>query len=70
MMIATTCIIQLTAGVLLDRHYDRSVVPYVAFTVLYPLLYWALTSTIAFLYTPVGLLRRRPKVTLWKTERT
>lgn len=70
MMIATTCILQLTAGVLLDRHYDRSVVPYAAFTVLYPLLYWAITSTIAFLYTPAGLLRRRPKVTLWKTERT
>ncbi len=70
MMIATTCILQLTAGVLLDRHYDRSVVPYATFTVLYPLLYWAITSTIAFLYTPVGLLRRRPKVTLWKTERT
>jgi biofilm PGA synthesis N-glycosyltransferase PgaC len=70
MMIATTCILQLAAGVLLDRHYDRSVVPYAVFTVLYPLLYWAITSTIAFLYTPVGLLRRRPKVTLWKTERT
>jgi biofilm PGA synthesis N-glycosyltransferase PgaC len=70
MMIATTCILQLTVGVLLDRHYDRSVVPYAVFTVLYPMLYWALTSAIAFLYTPVGLLRRRPKVTLWKTERT
>jgi biofilm PGA synthesis N-glycosyltransferase PgaC len=69
MMIATTCILQLTVGVLLDRHYDRSVVPYAAFTVLYPMLYWAITSVIAFLYTPVGLFRRRPKVTLWKTER-
>lgn len=70
MTIATICIIQLSAGVILDRHYDRSIVPYAAFTVLYPMLYWALTSVIAFLYTPVGLLRRRPKVTLWKTERT
>ncbi|HZD54769.1 MAG TPA: glycosyltransferase family 2 protein [Candidatus Aquicultoraceae bacterium] len=70
MMIATVCIVQLTAGVLLDRHYDRSVLGYAAYTVLYPLVYWAVTSTIAFLYTPVGLLRRRPEVTLWKTERT
>jgi len=70
MLIATTCIVQLAAGILLDRNYDRSVVPYAAFTVFYPLLYWALTSTIAFLYTPVGLFRPRPEVTLWKTERS
>jgi len=70
MTIATACIVQLTAGVILDRHYDRSVVAYSAYTVLYPLIYWALTSIIAFLYTPVGLLRRRPEVTRWKTERT
>lgn len=70
MLIATTCIFQLAAGILLDRNYDRSVVPYAAFAVLYPLVYWAITSTIAFLYTPVGLFRRRPKVTLWKTERS
>ena len=70
MMIATVCIIQLTAGVILDRHYDRSILGYAAYSILYPLIYWAITSTIAFLYTPVGLLRRRPQITLWKTERT
>ncbi|MGZ9196590.1 MAG: glycosyltransferase [Candidatus Deferrimicrobiaceae bacterium] len=70
MMIATVCIIQLTVGVILDRHYDRSILGYAAYTILYPLIYWAITSIIAFLYTPVGLLRRRPQVTLWKTERT
>ena len=70
MMIATVCILQLSVGVVLDRHYDRSILPYTAYTVLYPLLYWAITSTIAFLYTPVGLLRKRPPITLWKTERT
>ena len=70
MMIASVCIIQLTAGVILDRHYDRTVLGYAAYTILYPLIYWAITSIIAFLYTPVGLLRRRPQITLWKTERT
>ena len=70
MVIATTCIVQLSTGVVLDRRYDRSIAPYAAFTVLYPLIYWALMSTIAVLYTPVGLIRRPPKVTLWKTERT
>jgi len=70
MVIATTCIAQLSAGVVLDRRYDRSIVPYAAYTVLYPLIYWALMSTIAFLYTPMGLLRKPPRVTLWKTERT
>jgi biofilm PGA synthesis N-glycosyltransferase PgaC len=70
MMIASVCIIQLTVGVILDRHYDRTVLGYAAYSILYPLIYWAITSTIAFLYTPVGFLRRRPQVTLWKTERT
>ena len=70
MMIASVCIIQLTAGVILDRHYDRTVLGYAAYSILYPLIYWAITSIIAFLYTPVGLLRRRPQITLWKTERT
>ncbi len=70
MLIATVCILQLSAGVVLDRHYDRSILGYAGYTVLYPLIYWAITSTIAFLYTPVGLFRRRPEVTLWKTERT
>jgi len=69
MIIATTCIVQLTVGVVLDRHYDRSILPYAGFAVLYPMIYWALMSTIAVLFTPVGFFRRRPKVTLWKTER-
>ncbi len=70
MLIATTCLVQLSTGVLLDRKYDRTVAPYAAYTVLYPLIYWVITSIIAFCYTPVGLFRRRPAITLWKTERT
>jgi len=69
MIIATTCIAQLTVGVVLDRHYDRSIRPYAAVAVLYPAIYWALMSTITFFFTPIGFFRRRPKITLWKTER-
>ncbi len=69
MIIATTCIVQLAVGVVLDRHYDRSILPYAGVAVLYPMLYWALMSTIAFLFTPIGFFRRRPKITRWKTER-
>ncbi len=70
MVIATMSITQLAAGVFLDRHYDRSIVPYSAYTALYPLIYWALMSTIACIYTPAGFFRKPPRVTLWKTERT
>lgn len=69
MVIATTCIAQLTVGVVLDRNYDRSIRPYAAVAVLYPVIYWALMSTISFFFTPMGFFRRRPKITLWKTER-
>ncbi len=70
MVIATMSITQLAAGVVLDRHYDRSIMPYSAYTALYPLIYWALMSTIACIYTPAGFFRKPPRVTLWKTERT
>lgn len=70
MVIATMSVTQLAAGVVLDRHYDRSIVPYAAYTALYPLIYWALMSTIACIYTPAGFFRKPPRVTLWKTERT
>ena len=69
MVIATTCIVQLTVGVLLDRHYDRSIRAYAGVAVLYPMFYWALMSTITFFFTPIGFFGRRPKITLWKTER-
>ncbi len=70
MVIATMSITQLTAGVVLDRNYDRSIVPYSVYTALYPLIYWALMSTIACVYTPAGFFRKPPRVTLWKTKRT
>ncbi len=70
MVIATMSITQLAAGVVLDRHYDRSIIPYAVYTALYPLIYWALMSTIACIYTPAGFFRTPPRVTLWKTERT
>jgi len=69
MVIATTCITQLSAGVVLDRHYDRTVLPYAGVAILYPILYWALMSTITFFYTPAGFFRRRSRFNLWKTER-
>jgi len=69
MIIATACIVQLTVGVVLDRFYDRSIRPYAAYAVLYPAIYWALMSTISFFFTPIGFFRRRPAITVWKTER-
>jgi poly-beta-1,6-N-acetyl-D-glucosamine synthase len=69
MLTATACLAQLGTGVLLDRRYDRNLVRYFPFAVLYPLVYWMLRSVISAIYTLDGLVRRRPKVQVWHIER-
>lgn len=69
MMIATACLLQLLTGVLLDRHYDRTLPRYYPVAILYPLIYWTLMSTVTALYTVDALLRRRRRLQTWKIER-
>ena len=71
MLIGTLCLIQLLTGVLLDRHYDRTVLRHYPVAVSYPIIYWMLMALITVFATPVGLFKRARQgdVTQWRTER-
>jgi poly-beta-1,6-N-acetyl-D-glucosamine synthase len=69
MTIATACLLQLLTGVMLDRNYDKGLLRYFPFAIVYPLIYWMLMSMITSIYTVDALIRRRPKVQTWNIER-
>ncbi len=71
MLIATMCLTQLLTGVLLERRYDRTLLPYFGVAVFYPIIYWLLMAVITFIATPGGLRapRRRHAPTRWRTAR-
>jgi len=71
MLISSVCLMQLLTGVLLDRHYDRSLGWYYGAAVFYPIIYWILLAVLTACYSIRGIIKR-PKegeVTRWKTIR-
>lgn len=69
MLTATACVIQLLTGALLDRRYDRNVLRFFAYAIVYPLVYWMLMSIITVFYTADGFFRKRPKLQTWNIQR-
>jgi len=71
MLIATVCVLQLITGVLLDRHYDRTLPRYFVTAVFYPLIYWILMAVITVVTHPrgLGVNRQKSRYTLWKPVR-
>ena len=70
MVIATVALVQLAAGVWLDRHYNRGVTRFYLWAAMYPLFYWMFMLVITVIATPGALLGRRGRTSHWKTERT
>jgi biofilm PGA synthesis N-glycosyltransferase PgaC len=70
MVIATVALVQLAAGVWLDRHYNRGVTRFYLWAAMYPLFYWMFMLVITVVATPGALLGRRSRTSHWKTERT
>ncbi|MFO7915161.1 MAG: glycosyltransferase [Candidatus Krumholzibacteriales bacterium] len=71
MLISSVCLMQLLTGVLLDRHYDRSLGWYFGAAVFYPIIYWILLAVLTALFSIRGILKRPKKgeVTRWKPIR-
>jgi biofilm PGA synthesis N-glycosyltransferase PgaC len=71
MLIGTTCLLQLLAGVLLERRYDRTLSRYFYVAVFYPIIYWLLMAVVTVIATPMGLAvpPRRGTVSRWRTRR-
>jgi biofilm PGA synthesis N-glycosyltransferase PgaC len=55
MLIGTMCLLQLLAGVFLDRSYDKRLHWYYVVAILYPLIYWILMAVVTVFSTPPGL---------------
>lgn len=69
MIIGTAALIQLGTGVLMDSRYDREVLRFYPWAVLYPLIYWIQMSVITVIATPAGWFRPHGPGT-WRTPRT
>lgn len=68
MTIATLSLLQLGAGVWMDRRYDPEVTRYYAWAAWYPMVYWAQMAVITVIATPGGLARPHTGGT-WRTKR-
>lgn len=68
MVIGTAALIQLGTGVLMDSRYDREVVRFYPWAVLYPLIYWIQMSIITVVSTPAGWFKPHGPGT-WRTPR-
>ncbi len=70
MMIATTCIAQLSIGAWSDREYDRNILWSLYDAVVYPIIYWMIMAAITSIYTIPALLKRPPRVQTWRIRRS
>jgi biofilm PGA synthesis N-glycosyltransferase PgaC len=68
-LLATVSLLQLGAGVLMDRRYDPGMLRLYILAPLYPLIYWLFLTVTTFVNTPRGLLGRKDTVSLWNIER-
>jgi len=60
-IVLTAAILQLTVGIMLDRHYDRSATSALPIVPWYPIVYWFIVGLPSVIVTIPTLLRRRDK---------
>lgn len=69
LILTTACLVQLLAGVWIDRRYDPDVVKAYVVAPLIPLVYWIFLTSTTLLNAPRGLFGRKKEVTIWNIER-
>ena len=69
MLIATTCLMQLLTGTLLERRYDPSLPKYYFVAIFYPVIYWILMAVVTVVATPMGFRSPGRAPVRWKTAR-
>lgn len=70
MTIGTLCLTQLLVGALVDRRYDRGILPIYAYAVWYPLIYWMFLSVTTVLSLHWLFKRPAAAAVRWNTSRT
>jgi biofilm PGA synthesis N-glycosyltransferase PgaC len=64
-LIGTTCLLQISVAMLLDRKYDRGLFRHIFWMIWYPLAYWMLNLFTTVTALPKILLRERGKRAVW-----
>jgi biofilm PGA synthesis N-glycosyltransferase PgaC len=70
MLIASACLIQLSAGAFQDRKYDPKIGVCLLESIYYPLIYWTLMSAVTGIYTIEAMFRKPPALQRWKIQRS
>jgi biofilm PGA synthesis N-glycosyltransferase PgaC len=69
MAIASICLLQLLAGALIDRRYDRGIVRFLPYAVWYPIIYWAFLAVTTVIALPYLWRRPASESVRWQTQR-
>jgi biofilm PGA synthesis N-glycosyltransferase PgaC len=69
MLIATTCLLQLLTGTLLEYRYDRALPRYYFISIFYPIIYWIFMSLVTVIATPLGFRGPGKGPERWRTPR-
>ena len=64
-VLGIACMVQLLSSMWIDRHYDRDLLRYFAWTIWYPLGFWLIGMLVTVVAVPKSLLRRRGKRATW-----
>jgi biofilm PGA synthesis N-glycosyltransferase PgaC len=65
LLLATTCVVQFTVSVLIDRRYEERLFGSLYWIVWYPLLYWLINFTTTLVSFPCVMLRARRQRARW-----
>lgn len=64
-LLGMTCMLQMFVSLCIDRHYDKHLLRYFAWSIWYPLAFWTISMFTTVLALPITLFRRRGKRALW-----
>ncbi len=67
MLLGITCMLQMLVSLWIDRHYDRSLLRYFAWTIWYPVAFWMINMLTTVLALPIVLARRRGERGVWES---
>ena len=65
LILGACCVVQFTAGAIIDRRYDERVIRDLVWSIWYPLAFWLLQFATTIVAYPLVFLRRRGKPATW-----
>ena len=66
-ILALLCLIQFLVSLLIERHYEKSILKYYFWVIWYPFCYWFINAITIVYATPRALLKPRGQRAIWKS---